>query len=125
MEMDILKALRKDIDKRLREIEQYRLNRWDKDSANAYLRKLRDDAKMLIEVLKDRRRIAKSELMEVMGWRPMKVAGVIAGMNTMAKKMGRRPVILRQYIRRGDEWDIEYRLEESFSDAIKQLEEMV
>jgi hypothetical protein len=123
MDMDALKVLSKGIKKRLREIEQYRLNRWDRDSANTYLRKQRDDAKLLIDVLKDRRRIAKSELMEVMGWRPMKVAGVIAGMNNMAKKMSRRPVILREGIRRGDEWDIEYRLDESFLNAITQLED--
>jgi len=42
------------------------------------------------------------------GFQPMKIAGVIAGMNNMARKqMKKRSVILRDYVRSGGKWDIE------------------
>ena len=118
MDEGSLKEIEREIRGRRREHERW-LSSWDEDSVGKYLRKLSRDAVEILKLIKQHGRITKSMLMEKTGFKEMKIAGVIAGMNNMAKKMGRRPAILRENIRSGDEWDVEYRIEDSFLELLK------
>lgn|GEM_PF-4073999 len=120
LEMETLKRIEKVIQKRMRELEEIWLSTWDDEAFDTYARKLSQDAKKLLDEVVKCARITKTELMRATGFTPMKVAGVLAGMNNMAKKMGRKPVITRHRIRVGDKWDEEYTVEESFLQFYKQ-----
>jgi hypothetical protein len=121
MDIDALKDIERKVSKRISYIKELQTVAWDEKSAERYLKKLSQDAKKILEIIKQSERITKSELMKKSGFQPMKIAGLMAGMNNMAVKMGKRPVILREYIRSEGRWDIEYRLEHSFSELIKQI----
>jgi hypothetical protein len=118
MDEDSLRSIERRIKERRRELGAW-LSTWDESSAERFLRKLNPHAKRILELIRQRGRITKSELMRATGFNPMEVAGRIAGMNNMAKKMGKRPVVLREMVRLDGEWDVEYRLEESFSRSMK------
>ncbi|MEM1891741.1 MAG: hypothetical protein QW105_02445 [Nitrososphaerota archaeon] len=120
LEIETLKRIEKAIQKRIRELEEIWLSAWDDKAFDAYMSKLSQDAKKLLNEVVRRTRITKTELMELTGFAPMKVAGVLAGMNNMAKKMGRKPVITRRHVRVGHKWDEEYTVEESFLRLYKQ-----
>jgi len=49
----------------------------------------------------------------------MEIAGKITRINNRAKKMEKKPVILREEVRSDNERDVEYRLKESFSKSMK------
>jgi hypothetical protein len=118
MDADSLKDVERTILRRREEFEMW-LRAWDKESVRKYLKNLSPDAKKVLNAIVERGKVTKTELIKVTGFQPMKVAGVIAGMNNMAKKMGYRPVILRESIRLESGRDIEYRVEDSFLENMK------
>ena len=121
MDRGFLRELRERINMRLGELESVRLRSWDEESARIYLRKLSSDSKKILELILEYGSITKSRLMDKTGFSHMKIAGVLAGINNMAKAMERKPVITRTEIRVDGRLDFEYRIEESFLKAMKAL----
>jgi hypothetical protein len=119
MDEDFLKELNEIVEMRLEELKNRRLGSWDEVSVKIYLRKLSQDAGIVLFAIKYSGSITKSALMEKTGFSAMKIAGLLAGMNNMAKTMRKRPVISRSKVRVDGRWDIEYRLEESFLKAME------
>jgi hypothetical protein len=118
MDKDSLKEIEKKVQERKKEFERW-LSSWDESSVEEYWRKLSSDEKMILESIKKHGKITKSELMKITRFEPMEIAGKIAGMNNRAKKMGKKPVILREDIRLEGKWDVEYKIEESFLKYMK------
>jgi hypothetical protein len=114
MEPDLVKSIEKVVRKKIESSRRGSAEPWDSDSIRKYLRKLNPDAKRILELVKQRGRITKTEISKKTGFQPMKITGVIAGMNNMANKMGKAPPVLREEVRLESGRDIEYWLEESF-----------
>jgi hypothetical protein len=120
MDESSLRDIGRRIHERRKELKGISLYSWDESSVEEYLRKLNPDAKKILYLIKQRGKITKSELMRATGFQPMKIAGVIAGMNNMAiKTMRRKPVIIRTDVRVEGRWEIEYSIEESFLKNMK------
>jgi arsenate reductase-like glutaredoxin family protein len=119
MDEDSLKDLRKTLQKRLEDLKRITLGLWDESSVEIYMKKLSPDALQVLNIIKSYNGITKKVLMEKTGFTQMKIAGLLAGMNNMARRMGKRPVVLRTSVRVNGKWDIEYRIDESFLNAMK------
>jgi hypothetical protein len=119
MDEDFLKRLRRDVERRMDELEEIYLRSWDADAIASYIGRLSPDAKKALEAIINLGLTTKEELMKATGFGPMKVAGVLAGMSNMAKKMGFKEPIVGTYVRVDGGWARRYRVEESFLNAWK------
>jgi len=121
-DLNTLRRIRKVVEDRIKELRTSG-NEWVDEAISELWDWLSEDQKKLIKYLaKKRGEALKSEILRDFGWKEMKPSGVIAGINTQARNMGFKDVIIRTYVRRNGDWDIKYKLNRNWLNFVRNLE---